>query len=204
MLALVTALARAEAQVDSSYGARALSRTLERIRADTRLPDSLRGITIGGLDSLASKYFALLDDSSTALYVRAFAGALRQLPDSQCAEAGGLSGGELNLLTLLGSVDSATVDSLLLAHELALLAAARGTSQRVGTAAEGQETIVRLVTSLPPEDQQRFFFIAQHPPPNPSDACWAIRMLFEELAKLPPASLGPIMRRMSQRTPAPD
>ena len=203
ILALGSGLGRAEAQAaDSTYAGRALARFLERNHADTRLPDSLRSMTIGRLDSLADDYFALLDDAASALYVRTFAGILRQLPESQCARLGGLSGeDEMNLVTLLASVDSATVDTLLLVHELALLAAARPTPQRVGTAEEMQQAILRLVTSLPPDDQQRFMSVALHPPPSQSDACWAARTMFGGLANFPPADLGPVMRRMSSRTP---
>ena len=203
ILSFGTGLGRASAQAtDSTYGARALARFLDRNHADTRLPDSLRDMTIGRLDSLADQYFVLLDDTATALYVRAFAGALDQLPESQCAQLGGLAGDEeINILTLLASVDSATVDTLLLVHELALLAAARPTPQRVGTQEEMQAAIVRLVTSLTPDDQQRFTAIALHPPPSQSDACWADRTMFGGLAKFPSADLGPVMRRMTQRTP---
>jgi len=204
ILALGSGLGRAEAQAtDSTYGARALARFLDRNHADTQLPDSLRNMTIGRLDSLADQYFVLLDDTATALYVRAFAGALDQLSESQCARLGGLSGekDEMHLVTLLALVDSATVDTLLLVHELALLAAARPTPQRVGTQEEMQAAIVRLVTSLTPDDQQRFTAIALHPPPSQSDACWADRTMFGGLAKFPSADLGPVMRRMTQRTP---
>jgi hypothetical protein len=68
ILALGSGLGRAEAQAaDSTYAGRALARFLERNHADTRLPDSLRSMTIGRLDSLADDYFALMDDAGRAL-----------------------------------------------------------------------------------------------------------------------------------------
>jgi hypothetical protein len=145
----------------------------------------------------------MLDDSSMALYLRTTVAMLHQLPEPQCAVAGGLSGEHsLTLAEVLIAVDSETADSLLLVHERALLAATRGTSPRVGTPEELRDVMGRLITGLPPEQQQRFMFIARNPPPRQADACWASQTLFGELAKLPPGELGPVMRRMSA-PPAP-
>lgn len=188
---------------DSTYGRRALERFLERTHADARLPDSLRSLTVEGLDSLSVTYFGMLDDSSMALYLRTTVAMLHQLPEPQCAVAGGLSGEHaLTLARVLTVVDSVTADSLLLVHERALLAATQGTSPRVGTPDELRGVMGRLITGLPPEHQQRFMFIARNPPPSQADACWASQTLFGELAKLPPGELGPVMRRMST-PPAP-
>jgi hypothetical protein len=188
---------------DSTYGRRALERFLERTRADARLPDSLRSLTVERLDSLSVTYFGNLDDSSMALYLRTTVAMLRQLPEPLCAAAGGLSGEhDLTLVRMLTGVDSVTADSLLRVHELALLAATRGASPRVGTPEELHSVMGRLITGLPPEQQQRFMFVARNPPPSQADACWASQTLFGELAKLPPSELGPVMRRMST-PPAP-
>jgi hypothetical protein len=98
---------------DSTYGRRALERFLERTRADARLPDSLRSLTVERLDSLSVTYFGNLDDSSMALYLRTTVAMLRQLPEPLCAAAGGLSGEHnLTLVRMLTAVDSVTADSL--------------------------------------------------------------------------------------------
>lgn len=185
---------------DTSYGARAAARLLTRIHGDTRLPDSLRSLTLGGLDSLPTDYFAQLDDSAMGVYLRSTVAALRQLPESLCAQFAVPAGDNATtLLTLLSAVDSVTVDSLLLAHELALLAAARSVPQVVATPAEFQQAMAQMIGWLAPSDRQRFVYVAQHPPPSQSDACWVGRTLYGSFERLPPNQLGPVMRRMSAR-----
>ena len=190
----------AAAQIaDTTYGTRALARFFANLRSDTRLPDSLRGLTFGRLDSLPVAYYALLDDSSASLWLQTQAAVLRQLPDSACAAVMAQSDNNaFNLSTILAGVDSTTVDALLLVHQRVLLALTRPVARRTATPEEFRTAMGRVMSQLRPVDQQRFVNIARNPPPNHSDACWAARTLIGQLAELSPSDLGPLFRAMSQ------
>jgi hypothetical protein len=195
--------ARSHAQLpDTGYSHRALSRFLVVLHSDTRLPDSLRHLTVGGLDSLPSAYFSLLDDAATSFYMHAMASALHQVPQALCGQVFAI-GGNLDLTTLLAAIDSTTVDALILSLNRAIHAAATGTPRRVATRSEMQTAILKLTGGLPIADQQRLMRIARNPPPSEEDACWSIRVLIDGLAAMPPEELGPVVRAMSAPSPRP-
>ena len=156
-------VSKAGAQIsDTPYGTRALARFFANLRSDTRLPDSLRGLTFGKLDSLPVAYYALLDDSSASLWLQTQVAVLHQVPDSVCAAIASQSANNaFNLSTILGTVDSATVDALLRVHERVLLAVAQPVARQTATPEEFRTAIGRIMSQLPPVDQQRFVHIAR-------------------------------------------
>jgi hypothetical protein len=188
----------AQAQ-DTAYASRAVGRFLQTLRVDATLPDSLRHLTPGNLESLPTAYFQLLDDSSISAYLQTMASVLRQLPKAQCAEA---SSGGSGPGSLLAAVDSATVDALIIVYDRIIRAVAVATPRKVATRAEMQAAILRITGGLPVADQQRLQNIARNPPPSQDDACWFNRLLMDGLAKLPPEELGPVFRAMSAPPPA--
>jgi hypothetical protein len=201
LAALCSALVPAAAAQarDSSYGSRALVRFVSRVRTDDRLPARLRDMTLERLDALPVHYFALLDDSSATLWLQTLAAILEKLPEPACGAVLSPSAeNTLKLSTLIASADSATVDAVLRVHERVLVAIAKPVPLPIATREETGSTIGRLMAELPPADYQRFVHIAQTPPPNEGDACWAARTLYRQLATLPPPQLGPVFRAMSQ------
>jgi hypothetical protein len=195
-----TLVTQTAAQVhDTSYGARALGRFIDNARTDDRLPPGLREITVERLESLPVHYFALLDDSSAALWLQTVVALLTVLPEPVCGSLLSPSGeNQLTISTLIARADSATVDALLLVHERVLLAIAQPVPRHTATREEVGRTVGRLLAELPSAEQQRFGYIARNPPPNDADACWAARTLYGKIVTLPPSQLGPIFRAMSQ------
>lgn len=183
---------------DSTYGQRALARFIQTMENDSTFPDSLRHLTVGQLDSLSLDYFNLMDDAGTALYIRAMASALHEMSDSACGLT--LLPGHDSLTSLVGilsAVRPPTVDTLLLVHRLALVAAAHPTARTADTPEEAQDAIRRFIMALDSTDRQRFIHAAQHPPMSIEDACWVQRTLYDYLATLPEGEVGPLERRLS-------
>lgn len=195
-LLLVGLAAPARAQSSSPSSQRALARLAQKVAADPKLPDSLRRLTATDLLALPeSGYVRLLSDSQASDFMQVMAATLHQLPDSLCGRFLQLGQSKPDLAMMVGLIDSATVDRWTVIVERMVRAIAG--SQPAGRAASPEEiraANVAVITALDAERRQRLGWIAQHPPPSSADACWAIQVIMDGMAQLPPLQLGPVVR----------
>ncbi len=194
---LAPAAARGQAP-DPAYAGAALARLADRLAADASLPDSLRHFTgdqLIGKDAMNA--LPLLDDAGVAGFMRLLGASLHALPEPECASylmAGGQGTDPEQMLPVL---PVPLVDQWVGLAE-ALLRARSGTRApgTRATAAEVRTWNMGLMTRLASGDRDRLITIAQNPPPSQGDACWAIRVIMDDLAAAPPATLAPIARAM--------
>ncbi len=196
-LLVPAAAARAQAP-DPAYATAALARLAERLAGDASLPDSLRHFTgeqLIGKDAMNA--LPLLDDAGVVGVMRLLGASMHALPEPECASylmAGGQGTDPEQMLPVL---PAPLVDRWVGLAE-ALLRARAG-ARVVGTRATAEEVRawnVGLMTRLAAGDRDRLITIAQNPPPSQGDACWAIRIIMDDLAAAPPATLAPIARAM--------
>ena len=196
-LLLPAGTARAQAP-DPAYADAALTRLAQRLAADGGLPDSLRHLTPAQLiDKTAMSALPLLDDAGVVGFMRLLARSLHALPEPACGAylTGGSRGSDPE--EMLPVLPPPLVDDWIGLLE-ALVRARAGTRVR-GTAATAEELRgwnAGLPKRLNAEDRDRLITIAQNPPPSQGDACWAIRIIMDDLAAAPAATLAPITRTM--------
>jgi hypothetical protein len=176
-----------------------LAGVIERLRGDSALPDSLRGLTVNDLLSPANtNYAGFLDDSSAQLYMQATAALTHQIPPERCGkllDPGPSDGTDLDLM--LSYADSGSVAIWAIVLERIVHARAAGQpAGRIATPTEVQGLMLTAMGRLRPEDRTRLNTIARNPPPTPADACWSVQQIMVSLAALPPPDLGPVMRAL--------
>jgi hypothetical protein len=184
---------------DTGYARRALTRLSEKLGADATLPDSLRRLTVAELAGATNTGHAgLLDDSSSAFWVRTMATTLRQLPDSVCGALLGAARGDASDLDgMLPYVDAGTVDRWAIILERVVRARAVGVpGGRVATETEFRAALLGIPAKLSAADRQRVVATAHNPPPSEGDMCWWTRVMMDGIADLPMAELGPVARAM--------
>jgi hypothetical protein len=184
---------------DTGYARRALTRLSEKLGADATLPDSLRRLTVAELVGANNTgYAGLLDDSSSALYVRTMAATLHQVPDSVCGALLGAAGGDPSDLDgMLPHVDAGTIDDWAIILERVVRARAAGVpGGQVATETELRAALLGIPARLSAADRQRVVAMANNPPPSDRDACWWARVTMDGIAELPLDELGPVVRAM--------
>lgn len=195
-LLLPTGAARAQAP-DPAYADAALTRLAQRLAADGDLPDSLRHLTPAQLiDKTAMNALPLLDDAGVVGFMRLLAASLHALPEPECGSYLTAGGQGTDPEQMLPSLPAPLVDQWVGLAEA--LVRARAVPRR-GTAATAEEVRawnMGLMTRLAADDRDRLITIAQNPPPSQGDACWAIRIIMDDLAAAPAATLAPITRAM--------
>lgn len=177
---------------------RALARLVERLRADATLPDSLRRLTAADLmGTVNMRYVALLDDTSSGLLMRTTAATLHQVPDSVCGALLEAAGGAPSDLAMLQFVDSGTTaDWAIILERIVRARASALPGPRVASDTEVRAIMLGLQGRFSTADRERMVRMAQQPPPSGSDFCWSTRLVIDGIAALPPAELGPLVRKM--------
>lgn len=198
LAALLLPAGAAHAQApDSTYASAALARLAGRLAADASLPDSLRHFTGDQLIAKeAMNALPLLDDVAIVGFMRLLAASLHALPEPECGSYLTAGNQGTDPEQMLPSLPAPLVDQWVGLAEALVRARA---APRRGTAATAEEVRawnMGLMTRLAADDRDRLVTIAQHPPPSQGDACWAIRIIMDDLAAAPPATLAPITRAM--------
>lgn len=194
--AVLTFSPRLRAQTPDAPTPRALTRLVTKLRADATLPDSLRRLTAADLmGTVNMRYVALLDDTSTGLFIRTTAATLRQMPDSTCGQL--LQAAGPSDLAMLQFVDSGTVaDWALILERIVRARASNRPAPQVASDSEASAIMLGLQGRFSTADRERLVAMAQKPPPSGADFCWSTRLLIHHMAALPAAELGPLVRKM--------
>jgi hypothetical protein len=193
---LVTMAAPSAAQGSGDYARQAVAHLARTIAADSSLPDGLRHLTTTALVGLPdSGYVRILNDSEASDFLRVLATTLHQLPDSLCGRFMQAGSSPPNLLTMLPLLDSATVNGWLGILDRMVRAWARSLPPgRTASPEEVQAAYMAILNSMDADHRQHLAWIAQHPPPTTTDACWSIRVIMDGMAQLPVPQLGPVVR----------
>lgn len=187
---------------DSAYASAALDRLASRLAADTSLPDSLRHLSPADLIAKdAMNAMPRLPDEGVVRFMRLMAASMHALPEPTCGSllmAGNQRGSDPE--EMLFQLPPPLADEwIALLEQLVHARANRQPYGRIATAEEMHAWNMGLPDRLEPERRDRLIRIAQNPPPTQADACWAMRLIMDDLAAAPPATIGPITRAMFGR-----
>jgi hypothetical protein len=153
-----------------------VERVLAKVRSDNTLPDSLRRLTAADLlGHTSTGYVRAFDDSSSALFMKATAATLHQLPEPLCGGflTPGSHAGDLDIM--FPYADSSTLNRWAIILERLVYVRARRShvAARMATDAEVRAAFLGVPARLTEVDRQRLLTIARTPPPTQRDACWS-------------------------------
>ena len=180
-----------------------LTRLADKLNRDPALPDSLRHWTVVDLLSGENlRFVAWLDDRSAALFMRATSVTEHQVPSQVCGDV--THNATPGLDVMLPYIDRGAMNKWSDVLERIVRTRAMGaTVPRAASDSEVRAIMEGIPTRLSAADRARFNAIANGPPPNQADGCWAIRVVMDGLAALPRAKLGPVVRTLFGRAAPP-
>jgi hypothetical protein len=188
---------------DTGLAHRVLTKLVDKLNRDAALPDSLRHWTVADLLSGENlRFVAWLDDASAALFMRATAITEHQVPSRICGDV--THNATPGLDVMLPYVDRGAMNKWSDVLERIVRTRAKGAAvPRAASDSEVRATMEGIPTRLNVADRARFNTIANGPPPDQADGCWAIRVVMDGLAALPRGKVGPVVRTLFGRAAPP-